>query len=46
MGFNLKLFFLIPSLQFLEVLQRELDAIEKEKEAFIQDFSQVEREIE
>ncbi|XP_074583787.1 phosphoethanolamine N-methyltransferase 2-like isoform X1 [Curcuma longa] len=26
--------------QFLEVLQRELDAVEKEKEAFIQDFSQ------
>lgn len=27
--------------QFIKVLERELDAIEKEKEAFIRDFSEV-----
>ena len=28
-------------LQFMEVLQRELNEVEKEKEEFIQDFSEV-----
>lgn len=28
-------------LQFMSVLQRELDAVEKEKDAFIHDFSEV-----
>lgn len=27
--------------QFMQVLQRELDAIEKDKDAFIKDFSEV-----
>jgi hypothetical protein len=28
-------------LQFIQVLQRELDAVEKDKDAFIHDFSEV-----
>jgi hypothetical protein len=32
---------LLLVLQFIQVLQRELDAVEKDKDAFIRDFSEV-----